>query len=316
MSVGASSSFPNNGPDIPREILNRLIYEHLVHHCYSETATSFSKACQLNGISKKDKLAVMDLDGGDDAIDDEESLAKKDEDVDMMEANDEASLLTMGTTASILPVSQKLKLQSMSTPTRSANAATPPSLSSQWSAAVSSLEARKHLHTLLVQGKVAEAVHFCKATFGNAVLSGNTPQSMDICFQLQCQQFIENVRVSAPEAVKFAQTELRQFGILGSKYVSVLQDIVALIAYKDPLNSPVAHYLSQERREEVASNVNSYILATETLPQQTAIERLISQMTTVGDYLNEQAIDKKNANKVVFPKFSFEAFVADVADGS
>jgi hypothetical protein len=59
---------------------------------------------------------------------------------------------------------------------------------------------------------------------------------------------------------KTKNIELGQYGHINPKYFDALQDIVALIAYTDPFTSPVADYLSQERREEIASNLNSYIL--------------------------------------------------------
>ncbi|KAJ3218791.1 hypothetical protein HDU67_004039 [Dinochytrium kinnereticum] len=254
------------GPDIPRDGLNRLIYEHLLHNCYSDTAAAFAKACQLNSIGKPSAgLVVTEMAGSDGR-----ASPVKDEDVDMMDAEDSGKSITG-------PVS-------VSTAHSTAS----------WSAVLGSLEARKRLCRLLCEGKVGEAIQFCKMTFPSA-LSGSTPESVDVCFQLQCQQFIENVRVSAPEAVKFAQSELGQFGNLGPKYIEVLQDIVALIAYKDPFKSPVARFLSQERREEVASNVNNYILASENLPSQTKIEKLVTQLITVTDTLHEQSLaDKKN----------------------
>jgi len=48
--------------------------------------------------------------------------------------------------------------------------------------------------------------------------------------------------------------------MMNGKYLETLQDIVALIAYTEPDRSPAAGYLSQQRREEVATAVNSFIL--------------------------------------------------------
>ena len=39
-----------------------------------------------------------------------------------------------------------------------------------------------------------------------------------------------------------------------------MQDVVALIAYQNPLESPVAAFLSQEQRDSVAETLNSAIL--------------------------------------------------------
>ncbi|KAJ3213791.1 hypothetical protein HDU67_002448 [Dinochytrium kinnereticum] len=288
------------GPDIPRDAINRLIYEHLLHNCYSDTAAAFATACQLNGIGKSGPpagLVVMDLDEG-------RYSPVKDEDVDMMDADD-ADKPSKG------PSTPNTHLPPLPT-------------SSTWSTALATLEPRKRLRSLLCEGKIGEAIQFCKMSFPK-VLAGNTPGSLDVCFQLQCQQFIENVRVSAPEAVKFAQMELGQFGNLGQKYIEVLQDIVALIAYKDPFKSPVARYLSQERRDEVASNVtNSFAFtllspnlmiiccgkAAENLPPHTKIESLVAQLITVTDTLHEQSFaEKKTLGGKLFPKWDLEGFV-------
>jgi hypothetical protein len=42
--------------------------------------------------------------------------------------------------------------------------------------------------------------------------------------------------------------------------MTLLQDIIGLIAYNDPSQSPIAHYMAQERRDKVASLLNSHIL--------------------------------------------------------
>jgi hypothetical protein len=54
--------------------------------------------------------------------------------------------------------------------------------------------------------------------------------------------------------------EFGEFANTNPKYWETLQNLVALIAYPNPYESPLAHYLSQSRREEVAELVNNHIL--------------------------------------------------------
>jgi CTLH/CRA C-terminal to LisH motif domain len=57
--------------------------------------------------------------------------------------------------------------------------------------------------------------------------------------------------------------EFGQFANSNCKYAEQLQDIIALIAYPNPYDSPLAHYLSQSRREDVARLINERILCTD-----------------------------------------------------
>ena len=122
-----------------------------------------------------------------------------------------------------------------------------------------------------------------------------------------------------------------QYGHLNPKYFETLQDIVALIAYTDPYSSPVSDYLSQKRRDEVASNLNSFILGTfilislpffidflfflysfiaqENLPACSSIERIARQCTIVRESLHEVSKDKKSTSKPSNPQWSLESFL-------
>lgn len=189
------------------------------------------------------------------------------------------------------------------------------SLSSSYtsaSAGLGSIETRKKLFALVSAGKITEAMDLCNKEFPD-VLSGDSPASLDVAFQLNCQQFIECVRSSAPDALQFAQNELGQYGQLNPKYCDALQDIVALLAYTDPLNSPVAEYLSQQRREDIATSLNSFVLSRENLNPQSVIERIARQTSVLRDLLHETSSkDKKGSAKVVFPKWSLSSFVLPV----
>ena len=62
-----------------------------------------------------------------------------------------------------------------------------------------------------------------------------------------------------PPPKRTKKTEMAQFG--GNfKYAQDLQDVLSLLAYPDPLQSPVAHFLDQSRRDLVSAQLNAYIL--------------------------------------------------------
>ncbi|KAK2430598.1 LisH and RanBPM domains containing protein [Trifolium repens] len=57
------------------------------------------------------------------------------------------------------------------------------------------------------------------------------------------------------EALEFAQTKLSPFGKEG-KYMEKLEDFMALLAYKEPEDSPMFHLLSFEHRQQFADSLN------------------------------------------------------------
>jgi hypothetical protein len=58
----------------------------------------------------------------------------------------------------------------------------------------------------------------------------------------------------------YAQVHMLANPIEREAYTTELRNVAGLLAYPDPLSSPVAKYLSQERREAVANQINTAIL--------------------------------------------------------
>ena len=84
-----------------------------------------------------------------------------------------------------------------------------------------------------------------------------------VLFKLKCQRFIEIIRSSTPtssmEALRYAQTYLKpNHGIFKDK----VNEVTALIAYADPHQSHSKHLLAQERRDQLAVEVNHVLLGT------------------------------------------------------
>ncbi|KND03907.1 uncharacterized protein SPPG_01359 [Spizellomyces punctatus DAOM BR117] len=246
----ASDLYDQNQLTLPPNALQTLIYEHLVHNCYSETARAFNASCRIDShFGPDEKRLELDDDG----------------DVEMSE----------GVTAA------------------------------------QTLEPRKRVWEMIVKGQIPEAIEFCNDAFPG-VLDGTTKESVDILFELQCQRFVECVRQRcAVDALAFAQEELGKFIFHGPQYLTALNRIIALIAYADPETSPVAEFLSQKRREEVATMLNSYILSYHSLPPTTTMERIVRQATVVREALGEAPKDGKKSGKPQHPKWQLSILVGE-----
>jgi hypothetical protein len=67
------------------------------------------------------------------------------------------------------------------------------------------LDTRKKLRDFILAGSIVEAIDFCDLIFPNLLLYEGNTKSRDVLFALRCQQFIECIKTSAPEALQFAQ---------------------------------------------------------------------------------------------------------------
>lgn len=79
-----------------------------------------------------------------------------------------------------------------------------------------------------------------------------------ILFKLRCQQFIEIIRSSdSVQAIEFAKMYLRP---QHKDHQHLRDEVSVLIAYSSPEESNYRHLLSQERRQELADQVNTVVL--------------------------------------------------------
>ncbi|KAJ3300772.1 hypothetical protein HK104_003742 [Borealophlyctis nickersoniae] len=302
----AQEAWERTTTPIDSDVIHRLIYEHLVYNCFSETAKTFGSVCRVSQEialatkreGKRSGRGVGDLEDGGRATPmeiDDGPAAKMDDEGDFEMDDGEGAHgdgIGAGTSSHGGSGSAGGAVGGLGGIADGYDRTTGP---------LRTLDARKHLYTLIISGKVSDAIKYCNDRFPQA-LDKSTPQSIDMCFQMQCQQFIECVR-----------KKLGQFGYLNPKYIEKLQDIVALIAYPNPETSPVAEYLSQQRREEVAMNLNSHILSFDGLPPDTAIERLVRQAVAVRDLVSAEGHKDKKTNKPMYPKWDLQAFIGDTA---
>ncbi|KAF9907790.1 Ran-binding protein 9 [Linnemannia zychae] len=136
------------------------------------------------------------------------------------------------------------------------------------------LETRKAIRSLISMGDIGPAMDMCNAAFPG-VLSIDphspltTPSSIHMNFKLQCQKFIEIVKSDperGPDALMFAQQVLSDFTRLDpsgrDKYIRHMEEIVSVIAFNNPEDSPNSHHLKQEARDHLADIMNSAVLGT------------------------------------------------------
>ncbi|KAG9294611.1 hypothetical protein G9A89_008090 [Geosiphon pyriformis] len=189
------------------------------------------------------------------------------------------------------------------------------------SIALKSLDARKQIRDLIISGDIHGAILLCQATFPRVISADldddiTTPRSIEMCFKLQCQQFVEFIRGGdANEALTFAQSVLTEFPLKDKlneqKYLKEIEEIAALIAYLEPETSPVGAFLAQDHRDRLADEINSAILYFYSLPSESGIERIVRQATVVRDYLQDDAsLNKRTGNKV-FASWQLSTFIQD-----
>lgn len=81
----------------------------------------------------------------------------------------------------------------------------------------------------------------------------------DILVRLRCQRFVEIIRTSSStlEAIRYAQSHLKPTNSIAKERV---KEVTALIAYVDPHQSQSSYLLSQQRRDDLAAQVNHAVL--------------------------------------------------------
>ncbi|EPZ34346.1 CTLH/CRAto LisH motif domain-containing protein [Rozella allomycis CSF55] len=154
---------------------------------------------------------------------------------------------------------------------------------------------RKVIYRCIQLGCIEEALDLCWAKFPKSLATNANshvhwtklpPESLtSACFELLCQRFIEFLRNGkSKEALEYAQSVLGPIAQTKEEYMKALQDIVSLIAYENPYQSPSAFYLNEDRKSSIASLVNRAILNNfgPSKKQETCLETLIKQLTIVN----------------------------------
>nr|CAD1828018.1 unnamed protein product [Ananas comosus var. bracteatus] len=160
------------------------------------------------------------------------------------------------------------------------------------------MDKRKSIFHFALEGNALEAIELTQQLAPN-LLEAN----MDLHFDLLSLHFIDLVRSrKCKEALEFGQKSLTPFGKV-QKYVTKLEEFIALLAYEEPERSPMFQLLSPEYRQNIADSLNRAILAHAKLPAYSSLEKLIQQITVVREYLQQEL------GKDAPPPFSLKAFL-------
>ncbi|KAL1922779.1 uncharacterized protein VTP21DRAFT_9155 [Calcarisporiella thermophila] len=182
-----------------------------------------------------------------------------------------------------------------------------------------SVEARKRIRDAIINGRIEDSITLIESHFPGALTidpasPSHSARTVATAFQLQCQRFIEYVRAQRlNDALNFAQEVLSRFRTLVSgdeSYLERLSDVCALMAYKNPAESPVAHLLNQEWREKVADEVNQALLAYCGFPTESTLERVVRQATVVRRELSELEAKDKRSEKSQTYHWQLNSFIS------
>ncbi|KAF9540578.1 Ran-binding protein 9 [Mortierella hygrophila] len=278
----------------------QLVLDYLLHNCYGETARAFMKddldavkdssdftangrkngsgASATNGASSAAAMpqgGAMTRNASSESNNNINNIDN--DDIHHRRARHPASLM-MGTEKEELdqegdsPMGESYldTTDSLSTSTFTADKAHALHIDEQ----LKNLETRKAIRSLISMGDIGPAMDMCNAAFPG-VLSIDphspltTPSSIHMNFKLQCQKFIEIVRLGperGSDALMFAQQVLSDFTRLDplgkDKYIKHMEEIGTVIAFNNPEDSPNSHHLKQEARDHLADIMNSAVLGT------------------------------------------------------
>ncbi|KAF9438454.1 Ran-binding protein 9 [Entomortierella beljakovae] len=181
----------------------------------------------------------------------------------------------------------------------------------QFDEQLKNLETRKEIRNLISNGDIGRAMDLCNSTFpGVLSIDRNSPltsqASIRMNFKLQCQKFIEIIKAD-PEhghhALMFAQQILHDFQQLDpdgkDMYEKKMVDIIGIIAYPNPEESPQARQLKQEARDHLADIMNSAVLGYNGMSPEPALLTIVKQATLVREYLAAEPSKSKRSSKAL-----------------
>lgn len=134
--------------------------------------------------------------------------------------------------------------------------------------ALQTLEYRQHVTKLIGEGRMLEGIQYIEEYFPHIISPDGMRDGEDVDpewlrFTLLCQHFVETVRVgSATDALQFTEDVLNPLAMGKPRLLSHLQELVVLLAYSTPSESPVKHLLTLSQRNVLAEQVNAAILST------------------------------------------------------
>ncbi|KAI1316285.1 Ran-binding protein 9, partial [Mortierella claussenii] len=300
---------------IDTAIHRQLVLDYLLHNCYGETARAFMKddldAAKIsdvrnnggsrNGSNGTNNNGSMHYNGGALTTGRHQgsSMTRHDSDDSQRRTGDAASLMETEKEDELdqegdSPMGERYldsARDGLSPSTFTADKAQALHIDEQ----LKNLETRKAIRSLISHGDIGPAMDLCNSAFPR-VLSIDprspftTKESIHMNFKLQCQKFIELVKSDpGPEALTFARQVIIDFTQLDPEgketYMKHMENIVSVIAYANPEESPNGHYLKQEERDQLADAMNSAVLGCNGMSSEPALLTIVKQTTLVHELL-------------------------------
>ncbi|GMH37587.1 hypothetical protein BSKO_05460 [Bryopsis sp. KO-2023] len=143
------------------------------------------------------------------------------------------------------------------------------------------MEIRRAVHT----GNVEEAIERV-----NDLNPEILEERSELFFHLQQQRLIELIRQGkTEEALEFAQEYLAPHGEENPLFLKELERTVALLAFEDVKNSPVADLMEVDQRQKTASELNAAILSSQCQEEEPRLPHLLKMMIWAQNRLHEKA---------------------------
>ncbi|KAK9840286.1 hypothetical protein WJX74_006917 [Apatococcus lobatus] len=121
-------------------------------------------------------------------------------------------------------------------------------------------------------------------------------EKQELYFHLQQQRLIELIRLGkTEEALEFAQDILAPQGEENPEFLEELERTVALLAFEDTKNSPLADLMDIAQRQKTASELNAAILSTQCQEKEPQLLNFLRMVIWAQQQLGE---------KVDFPRIN------------
>ena len=153
---------------------------------------------------------------------------------------------------------------------------------------------RQKIRAYFIDGNVDAALHMMEELFANVLA-----QHELLYFQIRCRKFIEMMRSCGDqrkddverqsminEAMSYGQQLNTMYG-LNANYRAGLEEAFSLLPYPDPLNSPMAHIVSDAGRFRIAEDVNRAILTTSGKSARSELEEIVALLASKISGLKE-----------------------------
>ncbi|CAG8471526.1 42_t:CDS:10 [Diversispora eburnea] len=286
--------------------IHQLVLDYLIHNCYGETAKIIFKDSQYLGVTSKEDHYTNGFNQTDSIPNGNTSFDSMyagkfdaDGDLEMKDSNLEKLVHVNNSNNSLSQESNNSKILTLLDSKKIEKNGFDVEF------ALKSLDIRKQIREYIKVGNISAALSLCQTSFPEIIsANGDDLKSIEICFKLHTQQFIEIVRSgNAIEALMFAQTVLDKFTEPHfpneQKFREELNEVSSIMAYTDPETSPSARFFSQARRDQLADEINNAILSRGHQMSESVLEKIIKQATVAREYLHHAIPKGQRSNKVI-----------------